>query len=307
MKRSPAASDAPAGSRFIDPKALSKIANLELLARTVVEGFINGLHHSPHLGLSVDFAEHRAYQPGDDIRRVDWRLYARSDRFYVKEFESDTNTNCVFLLDISRSMSFFSQGIPKLDYARFLTACLAFFSSKQRERVGLVTFDEDVVDFVPPSAKHLDVALGTLDRVVPRKRGRLRQPLLKVTEALRRRGIVVLVSDFYEEPDEVIEAVTPLRYKGNDVIVFHVLDPAEIQFPYEENANYQDLETDEAVPVVPEYLREQYRQLIADHIAALGRGFAANRVDYAVFDTSTPLDHALFNYLSNRQRLARVR
>ena len=294
-------------ARFLDPKVLGKIGNLELLARTVVEGFITGLHRSPYLGRSVDFAEHRAYMPGDDIRRIDWRLFARNDRFYVKEFEADTNTSFTTILDISRSMNFASGGISKLDYARYLAACLAYFSNKQRDRVGLVTFDEDIVDFVPPSAKHLDVVLHVIDRLQPGRRGVLGPPLAKVAKAIRRRGIMVVISDFYEEPEAVLDALKVLRYKGNDLIVFHILDPAEIQFPFEDAANYRDLETDEAIPVIPEYLREQYRKMVAEHIETLSRLLGDNRIDYALFDTSTPLDFALFNYLSNRQRLSRVR
>ena len=296
-----------ASARFMDPKILGRIDNLELLARTVVEGFISGLHRSPYLGRSVDFAEHRAYMPGDDIRRIDWRLFARADRFYVKEFEADTNTSFTLILDLSRSMTFGSGGITKLDYARYLAACLAYFSHKQRDRVGLVTFDEDIVDFVPPSAKHLEVVLHKIDRMKPGRRGALGPPLAKVAEAIRRRGIMVLISDFYEEPEAVLDAVKVLRYKGNDLIVFHVLDPAEIEFPFDEVANYQDLETREAIPVIPEYLREQYRKLVAEHIDRLSRWLGDNRIDYTLFDTSTPLDYALFSYLSNRQRLSRVR
>ncbi len=296
-----------ASARFMDPKILGKIDNLELLARTVVEGFISGLHRSPYLGRSVDFAEHRAYMPGDDIRRIDWRLFARADRFYVKEFEADTNTSFTLIIDLSRSMTFGSRGITKLDYARYLAACLAYFSHKQRDRVGLVTFDEDIVDFVPPSAQHLQVVLHKIDRMKPGRRGALGPPLAKVAEAIRRRGIMVLISDFYEEPEAVLDAVKVLRYKGNDLIVFHVLDPAEVEFPFDEVANYQDLETEESIPVIPEYLREQYRKLVAEHIDRLSRWLGDNRIDYTLFDTSTPLDYALFSYLSNRQRLSRVR
>ncbi len=150
-------------SSFLDPKVLARINNLELLARTVVDGFINGLHHSPYLGLSVDFAEHRPYMPGDDIRRIDWRVFGRTDRFYVKEFEADTNANFSILLDISRSMDYGSTGITKLDYGRYLAACLAYFSRQQRDRVGIITFDDDIVYFVPVSAKHLDIVLHTID------------------------------------------------------------------------------------------------------------------------------------------------
>ena len=307
MRRARMTTEPTASARFMDPKILGRIDNLELLARMVVEGFISGLHRSPYLGRSVDFAEHRAYMPGDDIRRIDWRLFARADRFYVKEFEADTNTSFTLILDLSRSMTFGSRGITKLDYARYLAACLAYFSHKQRDWVGLVTFDEDIVDFVPPSAKHLEVVLHKIDRMKPGRRGALGPPLAKVAEAIRRRGIMVLISDFYEEPEAVLDAVKVLRYKGNDLIVFHVLDPAEVEFPFDEVANYQDLETEEAIPVIPEYLREQYRKLVAEHIDRLSRWLGDNRIDYTLFDTSTPLDYALFSYLSNRQRLSRVR
>ncbi len=293
--------------RFVDPKVLARISNLNLLARTVVQGFISGLHRSTYLGRSVDFAEHRAYMPGDDIRQIDWRLFARTDRFYVKEFEADTNTSFTLVLDISRSMSFGSEGMTKLDYARFLAASLAVFSQKQRDRIGLVTFDQDIVDFVPPSAKHLEIVLHTIDRVTSERSSDYRKPLLKVAEAIHRRGIVVLISDLYDEPEAILDAVKGLRYKGNDLIVFHVLDPAELTFPYTESASYKDLETGEAVPIIPDYLREEYRRLVQHHVERLTRTLGDNRIDYTLLDTSTPLDYALFHYLASRERLTRTR
>jgi uncharacterized protein (DUF58 family) len=296
-----------AGARFVDPKTLARIGSLELLARTVVEGFINGLHKSPYLGVSIDFAEHRGYVPGDDIRRVDWRLYARTDRYYVKQFEADTNTNFAVLLDVSRSMSFTSGGLSKLDYARYLAACLTYFASQQRDRVGLVTFDNQIVDYVPPSAKHVEAVLHRLDRATAGRPGSLREPLHKMAEHFGRRGILLVISDLYEDPDAVLDAIKPLRFRGNDMIVFHVLDPAEIEFPYTEASAFQDLETDEKVPVVPETFAEQYRALVKEHIAALSSRLKDNRVDYALFSTSEPLDIALFRYLSARQKLHRVR
>ncbi len=295
------------GARFVDPRTLARIQNLELLARTVVDGFINGLHRAPYLGFSLDFAEHRAYEPGDDLRRVDWRLWGRSDRFYVKQFEADSNANVVVTLDVSRSMRFGSRGLSKLDYGRFLAATLAYFSHTQRDRVGLLTFDADVVDYVPPSAAHLEFVLYALERAEAGRPGALARPLLGVTERLRRRGIVALVSDLYDEPQAVVDAVKPLRYRGHDVVVFHVLDPAEVDFPFDEAASFQDLETGERLPVVPDALREQYRSLVRDHIETLGRLFKDNRIDYALFNTAVPLDYALFHYLSSRERLSRVR
>ena len=293
---------------FLDPKVLARISNLELLARTVVDGFINGLHRSPYLGLSLDFAEHRAYMPGDDIRRVDWRLYARTDRYFVKEFEADTNSNFMLLLEGSKSMSYVGTGIPKFDYARYLAACLAYFVREQRDRVGLATFDEDIVDFVPPSAKHRDILLHTLERMQPGTgQGTLAKPLLRIADRLRRRGLTVLISDLYEEPEAVLDAIKPLRGRGHDLIVFHLLDPTEIDFPFDEAASFEELESGERLPVVPEQLREKYRVMMSDHLAALQKKFTDNRVDYALLNTTMPLDHALFKFLSARERLNRVR
>lgn len=301
--------DLSGGASFVDPAVLAKIGSLELLARTVVEGFINGLHRSPHLGLSTDFAQHRAYMPGDDIRRIDWKLFARSDRYYLKEFEAETNASFSVLLDISRSMSFASRpgSLSKLDYARYLAACLLYFSHSQRDRVGLVTFDHDIVDFVPPSAKHLATALHALDRMTVGAQGELDAPLRKIAETFRRRSILVLISDLYEEPERILQSVNLLRNKGNDLIVMHVLDPAELEFPYEDAQSFQDLEGEEQIPIVPDYLRKEYRALIQQHIASLTRIMGDNRIDYALFDTSKPLDYALFDYLSRRQRLLQVR
>jgi len=291
------------GSGFVDPQVLARIDNLELLARTVVDGFINGLHRSPYLGLSLDFAEHRQYMPGDDIRRIDWRLYARTDRYYVKEFEADTNANFMVLLDVSRSMSFGSKGLTKLDYARYLAASLSYFSSQQRDRVGLITFDQEVVEYVPPSAKHLNIVLHTIDRVRPERPGQLGPALHHAAGTLDRRGILVVISDLYEEPEAVLDALKPIRYGGHDVIVFHVLDPAEIEFPFDEAAPFEDLETGERIPVVPATQRERYRELIQNHVARLRKLLSDNRIDYTLFDTATPLDYALFEYLSNREHM----
>ena len=295
------------GARFVDPKVLARVGSLELAARFVVEGFINGLHKAPYLGVSIDFAEHRGYMPGDDIRRIDWRLFARTDRFYVKQFEADTNTNFSVLFDISKSMSFGSRGVTKLDYGRYLAACLSYLSTKQRDRVGVITFDNEIVERVPPSAKHFDVSLHTLDRMTAGRPGALGPPLYKATQFFKRRSILAIISDFYEEPQRVLDAVKPLRFAGNDVILFHVLDPAEVDFPYDESISFQDLETGRKVPVVPDKMREQYRQLIQDHISEISQLCSQNRIDYAFMNTKIPLDHALFKYLAMRHKLTKVR
>jgi len=296
-----------AGARFLDPAVLARIDNLELLARTVVDGFLSGLHRSPYLGFSLDFAEHRPYMPGDDIRRIDWSLYGRTDRHYIKLFEAETNANFVVLLDVSRSMSYGSHEVSKLDYARYLAAALLFFSNRQRDRVGLVTFDHDIVEYVPPSMKHMDTVLHVLGRAEAGREGALRPPLMTVTERLGRKGIMVLISDFYEEPDAVMEAVVPLRSRGHDVIVFHALDPAELEFPFQDASGFEDMESGEQIPIIPAKLREEYLALLRAHLAELEDRFTASGVDYQLLDTSKPLDLALFRYLSARERLSRVR
>jgi uncharacterized protein (DUF58 family) len=295
------------GARFIDPTVLSRIGNLELVARNVVDGFINGMHRSPYFGASVDFAEHRGYVAGDDIRRMDWRLYARTDRYYIKEYEADTNSNFCVLLDVSKSMGFGTRGVTKLEYGKMLAGCLTYLVHRQRDRVGMVAFDSDIVAHVPPSAKHMDVVLHALDRLQPSAPGSLRVPLHKMAEHFGRRGLLVLISDLYEEPDAVLEAVAPLRFRGNDIIVFHLLDPAEIDFTFDAPSAFEDLETGEQIPVVPEALAEQYRLLVRAHIDGLTERFSGSRIDYTLVNTSSPLDHALFSYLTMRERLSRVR
>lgn len=304
---------------FLDPVVLSRIGNLELLAKVVVEGFINGLHRSPNLGASTDFAEHRAYMPGDDIRRIDWRLFARSDRHYIKEYEADTNTNFNVILDVSPSMRYGADAergrVSKLTYACYLAACLTYFSSLQRDRVALATIDSDVVDFVPPSAKHLQLILHVLDQI--ERKGRdakaapgkstLMAPLRKLSETLRRRSLVVLISDFYEDPQAILDALVHVRGRGNDLMVFHILDRDEIDFSFSDSTNFIDMETGEKLPVIPEYLRKQYQQLVREHTSALSKRIGETRADYAMFDTSRPLDQALFSYLLARQRFTRTR
>lgn len=302
----------PPGMRFLDPGVLARMGNLELVVRSVVDGFLSGLHRSRNLGISLDFAEHREYMPGDDIRRIDWRLFARTDRYHVKQFEAETNANIVVLVDVSRSMRYASAGVAKLDYARYLAASLAYLSNRQRDRIGLATYDADVIEWIPPSTRHFETVLHALERadgqaVEPAETGSLARPLGQIAGRLHRRGIAVLISDLYEPPESVQEQLRGLRYAGHDVIVFHVLDPAELEFPFDDPLNLRDLETGTRIPVVPAEMRERYRERITAHLAELSRVLAAHRIDYARFDTAMPLDHALHAYLASRQRLARVR
>jgi uncharacterized protein (DUF58 family) len=294
------------GARFVDPAVLARVGNLEFVARSVVDGVINGLHRSPFFGASVDFAEHRGYVPGDDIRRVDWKVFGRTDKYFLKEFEADSNANFSVLLDVSRSMAF-GERLSKLDYAKTLAACLTYLVHTQRDRVGVATFDNKVIDHVPPSAKHLDVVLHTLERAKAERPGDMTEPLKKLAEHFGRRGIVVVISDFYAEPEAVFQAVAPIRFRGNDVILFHVLDPAEVDFTFTDPASFEDLESGDQLSVVPDALAEQYRALIKAHSDELSSRAAAQRVDYMLLKTSVPLDYALFQYLAMRDRRTRTR
>jgi uncharacterized protein (DUF58 family) len=294
------------GTRFVDPKVLARVGNLDFVARSVVDGIINGLHRSPFFGASVDFAEHRGYVPGDDIRRVDWKVYARTDRYFIKEFEADSNANFSVLLDVSKSMAY-GEGITKLDYAKTLAACLTYLVHTQRDRVGLVTFDHEVLEHVPPAAKHLDVVLHAIDRAKAERPGTLGPPLKRLAEHFGRRGLIVVISDFYAEPDEIFDAIGPLRFRGNDVILFHVLDPTEVHFGFSDAASFEDLESGDQVPIVPDALGGHYRALVQAHIAELSSRATTQQVDYMMLETSMPLDFALFRYLSSREQMIRRR
>ena len=295
----------PQLTRFIDPTVLTRISNLELVARTVVEGFISGLHRSPHLGFSVNFAEYRAYRPGDDIRRIDWKVYGRLDRFYVKEHEGETNTSVQVLLDCSRSMAYGSAGIQKVEYAQFLAASLAYFAFKQRDGVGFVSFDDEVREYVPArgSVGHLNTVLHTIERTTAADKGSFEKPLVQVAERLRRRGIVVVISDLYDEERRVMDGLRQLALRGNDVIVFQVLDPSELRFDFGDAAQFVDMETRAEMHVIPDFLREEYRKIVKDQIDYYERECAKSGIDYALLDTGQPLDRALFAYLLRREQL----
>src|SRR6185369_12284501 len=286
-------------NRFMDPKVLVKIQNLELVARSVVEGFVQGLHKSPYTGFSVDFAAYRQYMPGDEIRRIDWNVFARSDRLYIKLYEGETNTRVLVLLDISGSMNYGSSGIKKIDYARILAACLTYFAHHQRDGVGLLTFDTDIRAHVPASRRRgqLLTILSEIDRVVPSQQTEFRKPLRFLAEYLTRRGVIVLISDLYDEPDNIIAGLKALKAKGNDIIVFHIMDNFELTFPFEDMAQFEDMETKRKLHVIPEYLRKQYLTILNEHMDRIRKELSGTRIDYCLMDTSKPLDTGLFNYL----------
>ena len=291
-------------NRFIDPKVLMKIQNLELVARSVVEGFVQGLHRSPYMGFSVDFAAYRQYMPGDEIRRIDWNVYSRSDKLYVKLYEGETNTRVLVLLDISGSMNYGSAEVKKIDYARILAACLSYFAYQQRDAVGLLTFDTEIRSHIKTSRRRgqLLTILSEIDRIQPSELTEFRKPLRFLAEYLTRRGVIVLISDLYDEPDNIIAGLKVLKSKGNDIIVFHIMDHFELTFPFEDMAQFEDMETKRKLHVIPEYLRSQYLVIIKEHMERIRKELSGARIDYCLLDTSKPLDSALFAYLGARSK-----
>ena len=296
-----------APASFLDPALLARISDLALLARTVVDGFMHGQHRSLRKGSSLDFAEHRTYQPGDDLRRIDWRVYGSTDRFYIKQYEADTNASVLFALDQSSSMDFGSGAVTKFEYARFLIASLAWLSQAQGDRVGLATFTGDVLDVVPPSVRHLQLMLHTLGRVKAKGVSQLVEAIGRVGVLTKRTGILVLVTDCYERPEAIGRAIDALRTRGHDVIVFHLVDPAELSLPGDLPATFEDAESGTLLPLKPGELRAKYNALLASHHDALTRRIAAAGADYVRLNISVPLDRALHAYLDARLSRSRVR
>ena len=291
-------------ARFLAPEVLAQINSLELLARAVVEGFIAGLHRSPMTGFSTEFAEYRQYLPGDDLRYLDWRLLARTDRYFIKKYRADTNTQCHLLVDISRSMRYTTGAVTKLQYAQYLAASLAYLANRQQDAVGLIAFDDMVRTHVPARNRsgHMRTIFGHMGQLEPGGETQLTKMLHQAAERITRRGIVILVSDMYDEPEEISGALQHLRFKGNETIVFHVLDKNEIEFDFNELVLLEDAETAEQMSVIPEVLADGYRAAIRNHIERLRETAAANHIDYELLTTDQPLDYALFSFLAKRAK-----
>ncbi len=291
-------------SRFLDPAVLAAISGLDLVAKTVVDGFVAGLHRSPDFGFSQEFAEYRAYTPGDDLRHVDWNVFARSERMYLKRYRGETNSLLTLLLDASNSMNFTSHAVSKMSYARFLAAALFYLAMrKQRDAAGLLVFDAEVRDYIRPSTRQgqLHRVLAGLELAEPRARTSLDGPLQHLQTLLNRRGIVVIVSDFYAPPQAIIRSIEPLRFRGNEIVLFHVLDPREIRPELGASSLLVDLETDARIEVSHEYALREYRQKIDSHIEALRTGARGAGMSYELLITDRPLDGALREYLTIRQ------
>jgi uncharacterized protein (DUF58 family) len=289
---------------YLDFDTLARIDNMHLLARTVVEGFVMGLHRSPFRGFSVEFAEYRQYAPGDDIRHIDWKVFGKSDRFYVKQYEEETNLACHVLLDCSASMGYGSGLITKLQYGSFLAASLAYFMMQQRDATGLVLFDEKVRTILPPSGRqtHLHRMLAALEDQQPGKGTDISVPLHDMAEAIKRRGLLVLISDLYDEPKRVLDALQHLRFQGSDLIVFQIADEAELKFPFDRVTEFVDPETGEELTLTGDAVRKAYLEEMNRFFGEYRKGCADLKIDYHLFDTSTPLELALSEYLYRRSR-----
>ncbi|MBN8729620.1 MAG: DUF58 domain-containing protein [Acidobacteria bacterium] len=289
--------------RYLEPRVLAAVNGLDLVAKTVVDGFVAGLHRSPDFGFSQEFAEYRSYTPGDDLRQVDWNVYARSERIVLKRYRGETNSQLTVLLDASNSMAYGSHSVNKMDYARFLAASLCYMASQQRDACGLIVFDDEVRNFIPPSTRQgqLHRLLHGVEKSEPRARTDFLRPFEHFQEFMKRRGIAAVISDFWAQPEEIVKAVAPLRYRGNEVILFHVLDPQEVRPKLRGPAILIDMETNDSMEVSPDYAQGEYREKIDAHIQSMRDNAKRGGMDYFQVTTDRPLDEALREYLSIRQ------
>jgi len=292
--------------QYLDPQVLSKLRGLDLIARLVVEGFMTGLHKSPYHGFSVEFAEHRQYMPGDPFKHVDWKLYGKSDRFYVKIYEEETNLRSHLLVDASASMGYASPGrLTKFQYASFLAAALAYMMFAQQDAVGLLTFRDTVEKLIPPrsSKGHLKLILNQLERTEPAATTAMGTALEFLAERIKRRGLILLFSDLMDDPGRVIRGLKHFRHRQHEVVVFHVLDPYEVEFPFRQEAGFVDVETGRELMTQPWEVAQDYKRRFEAWSLAYQRACLENRIEYVRLTTDTPYDVALLRYLEKRKTL----
>lgn len=294
--------------QYLRPEVIQEVARLDLKARFIVEGFISGLHDSPYHGFSTEFSEHREYTAGDDPKNIDWRVYARTDKYYIKRFEAETNLECHILLDVSESMAYGSSGaVSKMEYGIYMAAALGYIMIHQQDSVGLITFDEDLINVVPARSKrsHLLALLGVLAGSLRHRPSRLSHCLHRSADTLRRRGVVILFSDLIpadeEEAAEVIEGLKHLRYRGHDVIVFQLLDHAEVAFPFRGPARFVDVESMRALRADPEAVAEAYRREVRSLVQKYEEACREDRIDFVQVDTADSFDRVLLSFLRARK------
>ncbi len=292
-------------SKYLDPQFLANIGNLELIARSVVEGFITGLHKSPFHGFSVEFSQHRPYMPGDALRFVDWKVFARTDRYYIKQFEEETNLRSYILLDVSSSMSYRSGKISKWMYASYLASALAYLLLHQRDATGLVLFDDQIRLQMPPRSmgSYLRQMLGQIEQVRMGHDTSVATVLHRIAEQFRRRGLIILISDLLDDPEQIIKGLKHFRHDKHEVLVFHILDRQESEFAFTGNVMFKDLESGEKIKTQPFFIRQQYRERFKSFLKYFQLELSKNNIDYQQMFTDEPLNIALTKFLSKRRRL----
>ncbi|HZO86757.1 MAG TPA: DUF58 domain-containing protein [Chthonomonadaceae bacterium] len=287
-----------------DPQTLARISKLELRARAVVEGVISGMHKSPHRGSSVEFAQHRDYVPGDEIRHIDWKVYARSDRYHIKQFEEETNLKATLILDASASMDYRGANSPlsKREYGAIIAAALMTLLLRQRDAVGLAVFDAGVRQYIPPASTsaHMRLLLEMLERQDSQPKTSLGDTFHDLAERIKRRGLLVVLSDLFDDPDSILRGLQHFRHRKHEVILFHILDSDELTFPFRDSALFEGMEGEEPLMAEPNALRREYLQTVDRYLAALKRGCRELGMDYVPLSTDQPIDMALTRYLSQR-------
>jgi len=291
--------------KYLKPEIVSKLKTMDLKARLVVEGFITGLHRSPYHGFSVEFAEHRQYMPGDEIKHIDWKVFGKTDRFYVKQFEEETNLKSYLLLDASASMGFGSTDITKLEYATYLASALTYLMLKQRDAVGLVTFDNKIRKYLPPRSikSYLHLILKEFEQLQSVDVTNVADTFHEIAERINRRGLIIIISDLYDDPERIILALKHFRHKKHEVIVFHILDPLEISFNFKKEAIFKDLETGDEISTEPWHIQHDYQEKVRQFIANYKRRCRQNQIDYALINTEMDFDRALLEYFIKRKRI----
>jgi uncharacterized protein (DUF58 family) len=291
------------GYRFLEPHALARVKNLSMVARGVVEGSMTGLHASPYKGFSVEFAEHREYTAGDDPRHLDYRMLARTDRLYIKQYEEETNMRVQILLDTSGSMGYQHEGkITKLEYASYLTAILSYMMTRQQDAVGLTTFDTKIRLDMPArsSPRHFNDMMRKLEDIKPGEETDIAETLHRLANRFKKRCLIVLVSDLYDNPEDIIRSLHHFRHCRHEVIVFHVMDKAEIEFPFRDVISFYDLETNERIQIDPAYVRDAYREQMQGFLDGYRKACAESQIDYVLAETTTPYDFMLSRYVAKR-------
>ena len=291
--------------KYLDPAIVSKLASMELRARLVVEGFIVGLHRSPYHGFSVEFAEHRQYMPGDDFKHIDWKVFGKSDRFYIKQFEEETNLKAYILLDASKSMGYKSNGISKLEYGSYLAASLSYLMLRQQDAPGLLVYDEKVRAYIPPKGarSHITPLLRQLNQTVPSNKTDAAVAFHELADRIKRRGLIIVISDLLDDPAKFLLGLKHFRHRQHEVIVFQILDPFERNFAFKSEARFKDMETGHEVLTDPWQVRGEYIKRLQEHISGITRACRDAQIDYHLLDTSVSFDKALFGYLAKRSKL----